>query len=78
LRIGEHDDPKPIADQLINDGVTIITIAYVQSDEAPLPAGIDSIASIGYNLSNIDRDLNTELLNAFCNSNHAFIIRHLR
>jgi len=65
-RGGGTEEPQPIAQQLMNSGNTIVTVAYAQTSEG-LPA-LGPISSPGYNYTNLDANLIGELLDAFCQS----------
>lgn len=59
------NDPAIAAAQLKNNGVDIITIAYQSSIGSSIP-DLSNISSIGYNFTNLDDNLLSELLNTFC------------
>uniref|UniRef100_A0A914VZJ7 Uncharacterized protein n=1 Tax=Plectus sambesii TaxID=2011161 RepID=A0A914VZJ7_9BILA len=64
---GSNQDPHPVANQLKDDGTTIITVAYAQEDTS-LPPNID-FASPGYNFTNQQPDLFPALGRALCDVN---------
>jgi hypothetical protein len=64
---GQFLDPKPVADQLKSEGITIVTIAFAQTDESTPPDV--RFSSPGYNFTNKDQNMNQKILAALCETN---------
>ncbi|CAL2030936.1 unnamed protein product [Caenorhabditis brenneri] len=64
-----EEDPRPIANRLKSSGVNIVTIAFDQNGNESILKAIGEIATPGYNFTNKDFDLVSEIQGAMTQSN---------